>query len=116
MLTDSERAWLNNRDNHAEHFCRWCDTWETCLGEFGAIFCPSWTQKVQLLEAAEFEARVAAKLAGITESMMQTIQEYDDTYPCWACPANENCAGLECREVLLCYARLTVEEEMDADR
>ena len=61
-------------------------------------------------DAAEFSERVAAKLVGITESMMQS----------WACPANENCAGencagLECREVLLRYARLQVEEEMDAN-
>ena len=89
MLTESEREWLNNRDNHAEHFCRWCDTWETCLGEFGAIFCPSWTQKVQLLEAAIFEARVAAKLA--------------DTFFFELAPA----------DVRMMLARLEVEEEMD---
>ena len=106
MLTDSEREWLERRE--VIHQC-----------EDDYIWAGYWEEGVELEvmhDAALFEARVAAKLAGITESMMQTIQEYDDTYPCWACPANENCAGLECREVLLRYARLAVEEEMDADR
>ena len=106
MLTDSERAWLEQRD--AIQFA--LDGYRV-PGLDGP-----YEMQPDYEDAALFEARVAAKLAGITESMMQTIQEYDDTYPCWACPANENCAGLECREVLLRYARLTVEEEMDADR
>ena len=102
MLTDSEREWLNNRDNHAEHFCRWCDTWETCLGEFGAIFCPSWTQKVQLREAAEFEARVAALLA---EIMPKALAD-----PWFIKNAKHINA-----DATLKWARLSVEEEIDAD-
>lgn len=112
MLTDSEREWLEERDNWFSPWCRRCDGRFHC-DEHKLYGKCSLTPDTD--DAALFEAHVAAKLAGITESMMQTIQEYDDTYPCWACPANENCAGLACREVLLRYARLAVEEETDAD-
>ena len=107
MLTDSEREWLNNRDNYAEHFCRWCDAWEDCQGELSAILCISWTQKVQLREAAEFEQRVAAKLADIYSEVESEI--------CHVCPAWFPCFGeQDCRATILKYARLKVEEEMDA--
>ena len=114
MLTESEREWLNNRDNHAEHFCRWCDTWETCLGEFGAIFCPSWTQKVQLREAAEFEGRVSAKLANIhfgTEDCAYCSNHINVNEYCGECKtASTDKRCLACR---IKYARQQVEEEMD---
>ena len=104
MLTESEREWLNNRDNHAEHFCLWCDAWEDCQGELNALVCPSWTQKVQLREAAEFESLVAAKLATIYSEVESEI--------CHVCPAWFLCFGeQDCRTTILKYARLKVEEE-----
>jgi hypothetical protein len=121
MLTESEREWLNNRNNRVEHFCRWCDIYEDCLGDLGAIFCPSWTQKVQLQEAAEFESRVAAKLAEFYHHTTLYLDDSDgQKLRCWeTCPARFYCGDsythLTCGDAILKTAQIAVEEEMDGE-
>lgn len=120
MLTESEREWINNRNNRAEHFCRWCNIYEDCLGDLGAIFCPSWTQKVQLLEAAEFEGRVAAKLAQVAAMQKKHHCCVDIDVP-FHCPGWQSCAERmmsrkelrPCEFEMLKGARIEIEEEMD---
>ena len=120
MLTQSEREWLINRDNHAEHFCRWCDAWETCQGELNAILCVSWTQKVQLREAAEFEGRVAEKMAQVAAMQKKHHCCVDIDIP-FHCPGWQSCAERimsrkdlrPCEFEMLKGVRIEVEEEMD---
>ena len=60
-------------------------------------------------DAAEFEARVAARLAELCWVMSGL------PFPCKACPARKYCMKITmpCKAVFLKYARLAVEEEMD---
>ena len=68
-------------------------------------------ERRDLLEAAEFEARVAVKLSILPE----------DVHPCPYGATNrcsyDDCGNphLGCRRSILKYARLQVEEEMDAE-
>ena len=66
----------------------------------------------EMFEAAEFEARVAARLLEYHATIMQ------QGGICEACPAWEECTDTEiqCKDMLLKYARLQIEEEMDANR
>lgn len=60
----------------------------------------------EMLEAAEFESLVAAKLEDIYSEVESEI--------CHVCPAWRPCFGeQDCRATILKYARLKVEEEMD---
>ena len=69
-------------------------------------------------DAAEFEARVAARLAGVTD-MFFGSRDYAIYQDCTRiCPAFKFCAapkffGLYCAPYMLKWARLSVEEEMD---
>ena len=120
MLTKREHEWLYIRNSHAEHFCRWCDTWEDCQGELNALLCPSWTQKVQLREAAEFEQRVAAKLAQVAAMQKKHHCCVDVDVP-FHCPGWQYCAERimskkelrPCEFEMLKGARIEVEGEMD---
>ena len=59
-------------------------------------------------EAAEFEAQVAAKLADIYSEVEAEI--------CHVCPVWSLCFGKQdCRATILKYARLLVEEEINAN-
>ena len=108
MLTESEKNWLEERSNHVDdNYCRWCkynhgvdyvscycdeeDEYNSCVKELYYID-PVW-------EAAEFEARVAAKLAdGIRMTTWMLEAERSGQSDGWA---------------RLKIARLQVEEEMD---
>lgn len=64
----------------------------------------------ELKDEAEFEGRVAAKLA----EMHQHIQSWGGV--CDECPAYNECSETpSCKSKFLKYARLAVEEKMDAD-
>lgn len=101
MLTDSERAWLKHRDianPRGTYFCEYCKDYAECHSDMGwGVECP--TAPLSLQDAAEFEARVAAKLAkGIPQSAWLAEAEKCDMPPSWT---------------RLKLARLQVEEEMD---
>ena len=92
MLTESEREWLERRE-----FIQQCE------GDY--IWAGYWEEGVELKvmqEAAEFEARVAAKLA--------------IHHLCITCPYPDGPGPRPCGWCLMKRARLKVEEEMDADR
>ena len=100
MLTDKERKWLEGRKHRKApcgeetHHCA------GCLVRCGCSLTPDW------IDAAEFEARVAARLAGawaIGEDM------------CF----NNHCQLFDKDRCTACYlknARIAVEEEMDNER
>lgn len=113
MLTEAEKKWLEERENRICKFCIHCP------GYLNTIPCLDWwdgtcmmdTTLEEFRDAAEFEARVAAKLA---------------QSPCWSCPeksklscprgkseANGRPKAEACR---LKHARLAVEEEMGNGR
>lgn len=99
MLTDKERKWLEGRKRRKApcgdetHHC------VGCMVKYGCSLTPDW------IDAAEFEARVAARLAGawaIGEDM------------CF----NNHCQLFDKDRCTACYlknARIAVEEEMDND-
>lgn len=112
MLTEAEKKWLEERKKRPLKFCHYCSLrnidYHSC-GEFWDNHgcCPVRTKK-DWKDAAEFEARVAAKLA---------------QSPCWSCPeksklscprgksdANGRPKAEACR---LKHVRLAVEQEMD---
>ena len=97
MLTEKERKWLEERKyrkapcGDETHHC------VGCMVKYGCSLTPDW------IDAAEFEARVAARLAGawaIGEDM------------CF----NNHCQLFDKDRCTACYlknARIAVEEEMD---
>lgn len=103
MLTDSELQWLENRGQWRYHSCRWCHAFSVASKQIGPSPCVQKCRKDKkrpfcygfrfniFREAAEFEARVAARLAISLEAL--------------------GFYGLEAE--LLKLARLSVEEEME---
>ena len=93
MLTDSEREWIiANKHLNGCIYVRHCRY--TC---FEPPYCPVIPTKEDLIDAALFEARVAAKLAkGIPQSAWLAEAEKCDMPPSWT---------------RLKLARLAVEEE-----
>ena len=120
MLTDSENAWLADREKDRHFVCRFCPGKEYGreMPDTGGVPCVCHCMSLHITpecyklhkgtgweDAAEFEARVAAKLAA-----WETLP-----VPCM----NDifcNRSSLECASCRLKWARLTVEEEMDANR
>jgi len=105
MLTQSEREWLYRR----ELIYKW-DGWYVWDGYYEPD-----TELENWQDAAEFEARVAAWLA---EAFMYILHDAPGDHiqdmPCDDCPVKE--CKLDCKDSILKWARLTVEEEMDAER
>ena len=103
MLTEEEQQWLHDRLAGSFYaFCKWCPQYEAC--QKYKQHCPTRENVMSVIEAAEFEARVAAKLARMSvDAILPCYQTNGD------CPyTNPNCAW--CR---LMVARFSVEEEMD---
>lgn len=118
VLTEADKKWLEERKPPTkqpykttadDNFCRYCARYNThCTPWFRDVaYCPT-DQGGDFRDAAEFEARVAAKLA---------------QSPCWSCPeksklscprgksdANGRPKAEACR---LKHVRLAVEQEMD---
>lgn len=137
MLTDSEKRWLKLRklyegvNYYSYYSCMHCPEYnigrwhgykrpcnEACLSNGCPFIDIGSSQAVfDYIEAAEFEERVAAKLAELfaTISLVGNTTEFDCES---SCPAFSMCCtilheGLPCDEAILMYARLQVEEEMD---
>lgn len=93
MLTQSEREWLNEREIILA--CEGCYIWDAY-----------WEDGVELKtmqDAADFEARVAAKLAHYVRT--PCVTSLGDC-PHWR-------KGAHCPRCRLKHARLQVEEELD---
>ncbi len=124
MLTDAELKWLEERQNICLRcrdlkYCRTgkkhgyntrnCRFWKiTVLGPFSLAY-PNDNYK----DAAEFEARVAAKLA-----IARMEVNWDDDFSC--CPpetGERECSKkrLDCQWCWLKNARLAVESDMEAE-
>ena len=105
MLTDSELAWLKRRQFFNGFYssgCLTCSLNRTFCEKTDCLLHPD------LEDALEFSERVAAKLADIYAEITSEI--------CHVCPVWHLCFGKQdCRTTILKYARLKVEEEMDAD-
>ena len=107
MLTDSEKRWLRDRKLSPSPYCGWCMKYALCCNpKFN--HCP--TKDSNWQDVAEFEARVAAKLA---EAFMGIIDvEFDYQLPsnCAACPCKGKCS-LDCKDSILKWARFAVERD-----
>lgn len=108
MLTESERGWAERRLalNIEDFWCESCGI-EHCNPNED---CTLEDRMADWSDAAEFEARVAAKLAEI-------FDESTEIAPlCPSCPCEDDCydGKLKCKAAILKYARLQVEEEMDS--
>lgn len=104
MLTDSEKAWLNNRE-----------IFYACTGYFNRKGY-SWEENLQIedmQDAAKFEARVAAKLASDHAISYYSLIGCLGDKPGTCDKFNRN--GWDCADCRLKLARLAVEEEMDAE-
>ena len=107
MLTDSEKRWLRGRELVALAYCAWC---RKCDIRYRYRFrgCPT-----DYTPGAEFEVRVAAKLAKYASILSRDIG-------CCDCPARKACTlsenrNIDCGDIFLKAAYLAVEkEEMDA--
>jgi hypothetical protein len=111
-LTESEKKWLEEREktneNNGYYFCAHSElqsaAWNT---ERGWLDVP-WVidTKETYKDAAEFEARVAAKLTGLNAAELPC-------YPNFLCPYSAKHIGRGCKGCFLKHARLAVEAEME---
>lgn len=90
MLTESERQWLKNRRNKA--YCRHCNPFASDYS------CPL---TGNMKDTAEFEGRVAVKLAKVIANLVKEN------------PFSDVEAQATTPDLVLKWARLSVEEEMD---
>ena len=111
MLTDEENVWLKCRDKSYGHYCMWCDLW--CDERGSNTACPIRDRKEKFADAAEFEARVTAKLATMMYQLAANSLSRD--FSCEkSCVAHLVCQkDKSCVHAFLKYARIAVEEEMD---
>lgn len=106
MLTQSELAWLERREEMPGYYCLWCPLWDDeadCDGRSPHPFCPIFQRRERLWDALEFSERVAVKLASWEQNLIIPCME---TAVCERHPQ-------DCPSCRLKYARLQVEEEMD---
>lgn len=113
MLTKSEKEWLRERKFFPLFSCVHCKNKnfyilnKTCFGT-DAKSCIEFLRlielKYDLRDAAEYEARVAARLASRVGAC-----------PYVTMPMSKHCMRTGCVACKLRDARLEVEEEMDAD-
>lgn len=111
MLTEHEKQWLEERKQYiqrfySETFCKYCYYFKEIPKGWAcdADICPTDRRDHDYEDAAEFEARVAAKLA----------KECSAWWPCGE--VDECISGQPCRECHLKHARLVVEEEMEKEK
>jgi hypothetical protein len=113
MLTEAEKKWLGDREQveiaNGLYSCAHCKLFSNiysvytgyCIGEYAE--CPI---VPDFQDAAEFEARVAAKLTGLNAAELPC-------YPNFLCPFSAKNLGIGCKDCFLKHARLAVEEEME---
>ena len=126
MLTDKERKWLEKRKKRCERCTHYSPNivWCQCIHNFKT---DAYSLEPNYHDAAEFEARVAAKLAehagscgrrGGSGTLLRPhgCSWYNaDGYRETVCPPGhdiDKCAGIPCN---LYLSRIAVEEEMDND-
>ena len=131
MLTESEKRWLQLRklyagvNRHSYYSCMHCSEynmgrwpWYNYPCNRACLYagCPfidigSSAALSDYVEAVEFESRVACKLLEMPEH--RSPCSYGEARMCTI-----ECASiwLDCKDCRLKWARLAVEEEMDADR
>lgn len=100
MITDSEKRWLRDRKLAPHPYCGWCMKYALCCSPKFAK-CP--TKNADFGDALEFEGRVAAKLADAywPPLVYTPVAPFEQLF---MPPADR-----------LKWARIKVEEEMDAD-
>ena len=99
MLTESEREWLEDRWHTP--YCRYCNVSKLCANPFASGYSCPLTGNMK--DAAEFESRVAAKLADPYFPSMDKGSTFECGY--FIIPSDDR---LRC-------ARIQVEEEMDGE-
>lgn len=115
MLTEAEKMWLEERKPPTkkpykttadDNFCRHCTRYNTnCIPWFRDVaYCPT-DQGGDFRDAAEFSARVAAKLA-------EETAKWEPCYNSGRCPVDVLYAK-KCIPCRLKHARLEVEAEME---
>lgn len=119
MLTESEKQWIawKRHIKSIEHGAgAWCQ-YQNCphlgrnaAGCYGEPYCPL---VPDLADALEFEGRVAAKLAEAFAKIIDAEFDMEIRLICEACPATGRC-NMDCCDSILKWARLQVEEEMEA--
>lgn len=131
MLTEAEKNWMRRREGYLKHYCRHCQFFKPydaphvipgyCQGD--SWCCPVNGKDIiySMQDAAEFEARVAEKLAKPRKELRPKGCSWYETTEGGhlvrktACPPHhdiDNCPG-----VAMCslyHARLAAEAEMDA--
>lgn len=117
MLTNREKKWLKKRERYPFYGCQYCEFdkfGRHCMSEGikannGKMRCLIVPKKEAFKETAEFDARVAAKLAEIFDASTEIAPL------CPSCPCEDDCydGKLKCKAAILKYARLAVEEEME---
>lgn len=129
MLTESEREWLEERVLLPCYSCKYCTGYHnqscnafeplsSCWNRLCENFDFEYFDEEVFLDAAEFEGRVVAKLAGILDRTLRS-RDYTLHADCTrVCPAATDCTknnllGFDCAPYLLKWARLAVEEEME---
>ena len=130
MLTEAEKNWMRRREGYLKHYCRHCQFFKPydaphvipgyCQGD--SWCCPVNGKDIiySMQDSAEFEARVAEKLAKPRKELRPKGCSWYETTEGGhlvrktACPPHhdiDNCPG-----VAMCslyHARLAVEAEMD---
>lgn len=112
MLTYNEKRWLKKRNEWS--VCSYCSNIPQTMCLYGERphFCA--LLDVDYKDAAEFSERVAAKLAEAFMGVIDAEFNYQLPSNCAACPCEGKCS-LDCKDSILKWARLAVEEEMDAE-
>ena len=122
MLTEQEKEWLTMRKLWRYAICHYCpalqykeDIHDCCYscchqGDGSKPLCYKLRRASGGWDAAEFEARVAARLAELFSASTELAPL------CPSCPCEDDCytGFFKCESAILKYARLAVEEEMNA--
>lgn len=116
MLTRGEKRWLKKRKEWS--VCSYCSNIPQTMCLYGERphFCA--LLDVDHKDAAEFEGRVAAKLATILDRTLRS-RDYTLHADCTrVCPAATDCTksnrlGFDCAPYLIKWAMIAVEDEMD---
>lgn len=102
---------------HEEGYCKYCSHNEVdeCHHAVMKDYCPTNLTVDSLVDAAEFEQRVAAKLAEAYGTMMDHNEKHSLCQTCrFEVVKTLGCMST-CAETVLRWAQLEVEEEMDAE-
>ena len=115
MLTNSEREWLKRRQFFNGFYSGGCLTCSLNRTLCDKADCPL---HPDLEDALEFSERIAVKLADLVKYSVRVC--HHSCADCFLCKTDkchdDDPGNLTCEGTILKYARLAVEEEMNADR